>query len=117
MCQLTNAFEEADDRARVWPMVRELFTRTEKIMFAKRLTLIYLLSCNTPFETITKTLRISPTTVSKFSLALDKGKHKNTLAILGRKGKLLDIMEKLLRAGLPPQGRGRWKKIYRLTDK
>jgi uncharacterized protein YerC len=117
MRQFVNALEEADDRARVAPMLRELFTKTEKVMFAKRIALIYLLSKDAPFEKIEELLHLSPTTISKFSLRLEMEKYKQTVAIVNRRGKFLDILEKILQAGLPPRDRGRWKKINRMTDR
>ena len=117
MRQFVNALEEADDRARVAPMLRELFTKTEKVMFAKRIALIYLLSKDVPFEKIEELLHLSPVTISKFSLRMELGKYKQTAAIVNRRGKFADILGKILEAGLPPRGRGRWKKIYRMTDR
>jgi len=116
MRQFVNALEEADDRARVAPMLRELFTKTEKVMFAKRIALIYLLSKDVPFEKIEELLHLSPVTISKYSLRMEMDKYKQTIAIVNRKGKFMDILEKILQAGMPPRGRGRWKKINRMTD-
>lgn len=117
MRQFTNALEEADDRAKVAPMFRELFTKTEKIMLAKRIALIYLLSKRVSFEKIEKLLHLSPVTISKFSLKLEQGKFKQIIAIVSRRGKFADILEKILYMGAPPLGRGRWKRINRLTDR
>lgn len=118
MQQFANALEEADDRRKVSPMLRELFTKTEKIMFAKRIALVYLLSKKVPFAKIDSLLHLSPVTISKFSTRLDLGKYKQTIAIVTRRGKFLDILEKILQAGMPPKyGRGRWKKLYRTTSK
>ena len=116
MRQFANALEEADDRARVYPMLAELFTKTEKIMLAKRIALIYLLSKDVPFEKIEELLHLSPVTISKFSLKMDQDKFKQTIAIVNRQGKFSDILGKILQAGLPSRGRGRWKRINRITD-
>ena len=116
MRQFINALEEADDRARVAPMLQELFTKTEKVMFAKRIALIYLLSKKVSFEKIEKLLHLSPVTISKFALGMEMEKFKQTIAIVNRRGKFIDILEKILQAGLPSRGRGRWKKINRMTD-
>ena len=116
MRQFVNALEEADDRARVYPMLAELFTKTEKIMLAKRIALIYLLSKDVPFEKIEELLHLSPVTISKFSLKIDQDKFKQTIAIVNRRGKFSDILGKILQAGLPSRGRGRWKKMNRITD-
>ena len=52
MRQFYNALEEADARTKVALMFKEIFTKTEKVMLAKRITLIYLLSKEMPFEKI-----------------------------------------------------------------
>ena len=117
MRQFTNALEEADQRTKVAPMLGELFTKTEKVMFAKRIALVYLLSRNVPYNQIEKILHLSPVTISKFSLKLETGNYKQTIAIVNRRGKFLDILEKILQAGLPPKyGKGRYKKIARIIS-
>mgnify|MGYP002138120642 CR=1 FL=1 len=117
MRQFVNALEEADLRARVAPMLLELFTKTEKIMFAKRIALIYLLSKKTPYEKIEELLHLSPVTISKFALGIEMGKFDQTITITNQKGKFVDILEKILKAGLPDRGRGRWNRIKRMTNK
>jgi Trp operon repressor len=62
-------------------VISELFTKTEKIMLAKRLAIILLLSDNIPQHKITDVLKVSPTTVAKISLQIKIGKHKTILAI------------------------------------
>lgn len=118
MRQFINALEEADYRNRAAPMLRELFTKTEKVMFAKRIALIYLLSKNVPYEKIEDLLHLSPVTISKFSLGLEIGRYKQTIRVVTRKGKFADILEKILEAGLPPiVGKGRWKRVNRIIDR
>ena len=117
MRQFYNALEEADARTKVALMFKEIFTKTEKVMLAKRITLIYLLSKEMPFEKIGEILHLSSATISRYSVGKEREKYRETLRILRRRGKFLDILEKILQAGPPPRGRGRWKKIYRLTEK
>jgi len=111
MFQFAETFKEADSRSNTVFVVNELFTKTEKIMFAKRIAIIYLLDKNVSFEKISNTLRISHTTISKYSLALEQGKYKQLMMVITKKGKLLDSLEKLLQMGLPPIRKGRWKNI------
>lgn len=112
MIQLTQTLEEADNRSKSALVLNELFTKTEKVMFAKRIATIYLLHKNVSFEKISETLHVSSTTIARYSLALEKGGYSQLLVVITKKGKLLDNLEKLLRAGLPPiVGKGRWRNI------
>jgi hypothetical protein len=57
---------------------------------------------------------MSYSTISRMSLKYDIGKYSALLrAIEQEKSDLWKILEKILRAGLPPRaGRGRWKFLY-----
>ncbi len=105
MTQFAKTFQEADDRSRSLSVMKELFTKTEKIMFAKRITMIYMLEKNISFENISEIIHLSPTTIAKFSLAMDAGKYKETISIISKKGKLADEIERLLYGILPPRVR------------
>ena len=105
--RMYTTLRSADREAMVIPIFRELTTYTEKIMFAKRITMIFLLSKGVLFEDIWHLLQVSPTTLSKFSLALEKGQYNQLLKAL-KKGGVDELIEKILRAGLPPRGKGRW---------
>jgi Trp operon repressor len=97
--------------------LNEFLTRTEKIMLAKRLAVIYMLSKGIPEVKIANSLRMSPATISRFSSRIDIGKYEHTLKIFTQDKVFLNILEKLLRAGLPPiTGRGRWKYVYKFTE-
>ncbi|PIY69270.1 hypothetical protein COY90_01540 [Candidatus Roizmanbacteria bacterium CG_4_10_14_0_8_um_filter_39_9] len=47
-----------------------IFSSVEKIMIAKRVTIMYLLTKNIDHRTIAKVLKVSPSTVAKFSIIL-----------------------------------------------
>jgi len=58
---------------------RELFTKTERMMIGKRLMLLLMISKNVPFGSICSSLKMSPSTVSRFSSKIDMGAFKHTL--------------------------------------
>jgi Trp operon repressor len=93
-------------------VVNELFTHTEKIMFAKRIAVILMLDNNIPQHRITELLKMSPSTIAKMSLKIEMGKCDAILKV-SKRGKI-DI-EKLvwniLTAGgiMPPKvGKRYW---------
>ena len=56
----------------------ELLTPTEKIMIGKRLVAVSMLSDGFSVYQVSKTLKLSETTVSKFKLKLEQGRFSNT---------------------------------------
>ncbi len=90
-------------------------TRTEKIMLAKRFAVIYLLSKDVPTSYISEALGMSPSTIARMSVKYEVGKYSPLLKAIRREDKnIWEILEKILRAGLPPiAGRGRWKFLYK----
>ena len=114
--KLVSTFESAY-KSRVFTKVfRELFTRTEKIMFAKRLTIVFLLSKEIPQHRIVDILKVSPSTVAKMSLKLENGKFETIIKTTKKKNELVNFIEFLLTAGgtmSPIAGRGRWKRIFK----
>jgi len=71
------------DRKKIF---RELFTRTERIMIAKRLTLIFLISEGLPPYSISRVLKMSPSSVARFQKGLDEDKYPATVTWLKPKG-------------------------------
>lgn len=71
------------DRKKIF---RELFTRTERVMIAKRLTLIFLVSEGLPPYSISRVLKMSPSSVARFQKNLDEGRYSATAAWLKPKG-------------------------------
>lgn len=108
---------EANTATRAQALILELLTPTERIMLAKRLAIVIMLEYGYGFEQIEQTLRVSSSTVAR----LWSKKHKNLFSSIEeycRRHKnlntdaILGFIEKLLQAGLPPQGRGRWKYTF-----
>ncbi|HBT81612.1 TPA: hypothetical protein DEB04_02750 [Candidatus Giovannonibacteria bacterium] len=97
--------------------LNELLTPTERIMLAKRMAAILMLKKGIPFRIVIRTLKLSPSTVSRF-WKLTKIKDFQFVSKLSRKKqerkKFWDELEILLRAGMPPRGRGRWANVYKI---
>ena len=83
----------------------ELLTPTEKIMLGKRLAAVSMLSQGYSSYKVGKALKLSPTTVLKFQIKLERGKFSNTskLCSLLRKGPLQRYIENLIKP-LPRYG-------------
>ena len=114
--KLVSTFENAYESRAFAKVFRELFTRTEKIMFAKRLAIVFLLSKEIPQHRIVDMLKVSPSTVAKMSLKLENGKFETIIKTTKKKNELVNFIEFLLTAGgtMPPiAGRGRWQKIFK----
>lgn len=102
-------------------IIEELFTDTEYVMFAKRLAVIILISQGISCYRISKNLGVSISTVLRFQRDVRAGKFTilHTLIISQKKSdvQLLDLIEKILRAGMPTyNGKGRWAWLDKLKD-
>jgi uncharacterized protein YerC len=109
------ALEKSAQKSGTKFFIGDLLTKTEKIMLAKRFAIIFLLSQDVPISYIVESLEVSYPTLSRMSLKYDIGKYSSLLKTLGEKDKtnIWEILEKILKAGLPPRyGRGRWKFLY-----
>ncbi|MFA6300749.1 MAG: Trp family transcriptional regulator [Candidatus Paceibacterota bacterium] len=109
------AFEKSAQKSKAKFFLGDLLTRTEKIMLAKRFAVIYFLSKEIPISYIAESLGMSYSTVFRMSLKYDIGKYASLLSVIEqRKTDIWKILEKIMRAGLPPRaGRGRWKFLYK----
>lgn len=65
-------------------MYHELFTKTEKVMIAKRLQLLFFLQDGIPPYRIARKLHISPSTVARFQHAYIRGDFVHTTTWLSR---------------------------------
>ena len=109
------ALEKSVQKSGTKFFIGDLLTKTEKIMLAKRFAIIYLLSQEIPVSYIAESLGVSYPTLSRMSLKYDIGKYTLLLRTLEKdKADIWEILEKILKAGLPPRaGRGRWKFLYK----
>ncbi len=112
--ELSEVLERSAKKSWTRLFLQEFLTETEKIMLSKRFAVIYLLSEGVPQSYIYESLGMSPSTVARMSLKYEIGKYDDILKIAKKeKEDVWNILEKILRAGLPPiAGRGRWKFLH-----
>jgi len=107
------ALEKSARKSWIKFFLNDFLTRTEKIMLAKRFAVIYLLSKDVPTSYIAEALCMSPATISRMSIKYDTGRYSSLLKTI-KNDNIWGILEKILKAGLPPRaGRGRWKFLYK----
>ena len=109
------AFEKSARESKTKLFLGDFLTKTEKIMLAKRFAVIYLLSQSIPMSYIAESLHMSYSTIFRMSLKYDIGKYSLLIRSVKKENtEIWKILEKILRAGLPPRaGRGRWKFLYK----
>jgi len=94
----------------------ELYTETERVMFAKRLGMLALLDRGIPSFTISKILSVSPSTVERFDVYRERGKYKETIRSLSRIRIPNRFIKLILDLTLPPL-RGRRMSLTKLLEK
>jgi len=118
--QLIASIVGAKTRRDAHALVAELLTETERTILAKRFGIIAMLARNYSFEQIQELLKVSPDTVVRIWRQLRAGKlrcltryaRNNPQKFEGES--FMEELEKLLRAGMPPRGRGRNAFIKRM---
>ena len=88
-------------------IMSELLTRTEIIMLAKRLALVQMTAKDESWDEIIRTLKISPSTISRMSFSVENGKYKTITNKLKRESGLsgfIDALESVLSI-MPPRVR------------
>ncbi len=97
-------------------LLYELFTRSERTVFIKRVGIIALLQEDYSPHTIGLALNVSQTTVSKIQAALERGRYKNIATTLNRKKhreSIIGVLESLLTLGMPGEANRRIKSKLR----
>ena len=98
----------------------ELFTPSERIMFVKRIAVIAMLSRGHSPYRIAATLHMSDTTVSKLLERYERNQFHTIEKLLRQKKfdheTFWNVIGLLLTAGMPPQGKGRWKTFYTINS-
>ena len=97
----------------------ELLTKTEQVMLAKRLMTLVMLERGYSFSMIERVLKVTSKTVAKLQGERRRGLHSRLLAQYARRrdsARILDVVEVLLQAGLPPRGKGRWKDVFKVYN-
>ncbi len=109
------ALERSAKKSSTKMFLSDFLTKTEKIMLAKRFAVIFLLSNGVPVSYIARSLCMSETTIFRMYNRYDIGRYSLLLKSAKKENaEIWNILEKILRAGLPPiAGRGRWKFLYK----
>lgn len=119
--QFSNIVKSAGVKESTNIFTDEFFTKSERIMFAKRLATIILLSKGMPQHVVSEKLNISSSTVAIISRNLKLGKYDGILEISSQsKNKIFDILFDILVENLPrPFGRSRggWGSMYKDSPK
>lgn len=110
--QLAQIFSSANQKQTA-ALFEALFTDTEKTMFVKRLASILLIAEDYSTYAIAQRLKISDSTVRSIRLQSQAGKFDALINLTRRaafdKKQFWETVEVLLRGGLPPRGKDRWK--------
>ncbi|PIP62752.1 hypothetical protein CO083_02410 [Candidatus Roizmanbacteria bacterium CG_4_9_14_0_8_um_filter_34_12] len=105
--------KEGGNREDFFIIMNEFFSPKEKILFAKRITVIYLLLKGIAQKNICEVLNVSNGTVSKYSLYLTNTNLKlvKIIKLLAKKEKIFETIDNLLADFLIQPGikMGHWK--------
>ncbi len=101
--------------------LNDLLGRSEKIVLAKRLSIIFMLYEGISMYRISKLLKVSESTVKKIAVKIDRGGYEHIIKIVKQKKNRVAFwagMEVILRCGMPPiVGKGRWSFLDELYGK
>ena len=87
-------------------ILNELFTKTEKLMLAKRLAIIYMLDKQESSYAISNILKVSQSTVARMSLKQENGEYSDIIREMRRQDNFWVQLQKFI----PPRvGRNRFK--------
>lgn len=105
------------DSNRSRKLINELLTPAEKLQLAKRLSIVVMLEWGYTPTQIQHVLKVSRTTIGSVEDKIAKGSYAETIEEIkrSRKGDLWVALEKILRAGMPSQGKGRWRYTQHLS--
>ena len=109
--ELVKSFDRSFNEIKSKQVFYEFFTYTEKIMFAKRLAVIAMLSKDLSTYAIAEALCMSPSTVERMSLNYENGKYASIERYALGKKDIWEIIESILTVGgiMPPRaGYHRW---------
>jgi DNA-binding CsgD family transcriptional regulator len=90
-----------------------VLTETERIMLTKRFATVVFLSQGLSNYEIWKLLKLSPSTVARTKLAYEEGRYDQLLKLSKKQtgNKFINLLEVMLRGGLPPRTAERWKYV------
>lgn len=118
--ELLHSLERSFDNGKGRQVFNEFFSRTERIMFAKRLAVIAMLSKGVSAHMISEALGMSPSTTERMSLQYEKGRYLYIIKeALGKKD-VWEIIQDILTLGgiMPPRvGGKRWRSFDKAVRK
>lgn len=90
--------------------IKEFFYPTERVMFAKRIGIIYMIMQKIPDRVVADTLAVSTSTVGRIIDKYEKGDYKFLESQINKnKENLIDLIEKLYFILPPKVGRKRYR--------
>ena len=109
--QIVYVLERATKRGELRPVLKQLLTPTEKVMLAKRLAVISMLSQDIPIFDIAENLSMSPSTIDLMSLKFETGSYSELIKHGLKRTDIADVIRMIETIGgiMPPRGKGRWK--------
>ena len=119
--RLINTIAQLETNLSTKNFINDLLSEFEKIVLAKRLSVIFMLQENISWYRISRLLNLSPTTVRKIAREIDLAGYENIIKIAKQKKNKVTFwagMDLVLRAGIPPiVGKGRWNFLDELYGK
>lgn len=93
--------------------LRAFFTDEERVMLAKRIAVVGMLRDDISTYRITQALKMSSSTVARMKREYEAGRYDALAHTLGtskrEREEFWKTLEVILRAGMPPRGKGRWE--------
>jgi uncharacterized protein YerC len=90
--------------------IKEFFYTTERVMFAKRIGIIFMIIQKIPDRVISDTLAVSTSTIGRIIQKYDRGDYKYLDSVMKKnKESLMDIIEKIYFILPPKVGRKRYR--------
>ena len=119
--RLVNIVADLETNTSAKGFLDDLLTESEKIVLAKRLSIIFMLYEKVSMYRIHKILSVSKSTVIKVANDIDFDKYENILEMVEKKKNRVtfwDGMEIVLKCGMPPiVGNGRWDFLNQIDEK
>ncbi len=104
--QLFKIITEISRSGKTKIILDELLTKTEKLMLAKRLAIIFMLDQKESMYAISNILKVSPSTVARMSLSYENGSYANIIEEMRKQSSFWVQFHKII----PPRvGRDRFK--------
>lgn len=93
----------------------EMFTPSEQVMFIKRVAIIFMIDEGYTMYRISQTLKVSDSTVRSIRCMQEEGAYESLLKRAKKKTfnrkKFWQTVDVLLRAGMPPRTKDKWKHV------